>query len=58
LKLELKKQKGPILNTKFEMAKYLGALVTYYGTTSVMETLSTNKVTSKQLDSNRSNVCD
>jgi hypothetical protein len=35
------------------MAKYLGTLVTYYSTRSVMETLSTNKVTSKQLDFNR-----
>ncbi len=31
------------------MAKYLSTLVTYYGTGSVMETLSTDKVTSKQL---------
>jgi hypothetical protein len=34
-------------------AKYLGALVTYYDTGSVMETLSTDKVTSKQPDFNR-----
>jgi hypothetical protein len=35
------------------MAKYLGALVTYYSIGNVMETLSTDKVTSKQLDFNR-----
>jgi hypothetical protein len=29
------------------MAKYLGTLVPYYGTKSVMETLSIDKVTSK-----------
>jgi hypothetical protein len=45
-------RKGPILSTKTEMAKYLGALVTYYGIGSVMETLNTDKVASKQLDFN------
>jgi hypothetical protein len=34
------------------MAKYLDALVTYYGIRSVMETLSIDKVTSKQPDFN------
>ncbi len=53
LKLDMKERKGPILSKKFEMAKYLGALVIYYGTGSVMETLSTNKVTSKQPDFNQ-----
>jgi hypothetical protein len=53
LKLDMKERKGPILSAKSEMAKYLGALVTYYGTGSVMETLSTDKVTSKQPDFNR-----
>jgi hypothetical protein len=36
LKLDMKEQKGLILSAKFEMAKYLGALVTYYGTKSVI----------------------
>jgi hypothetical protein len=36
LKLDTKEQKGLILSTKFEMAKYLSALVTYYGTKSVI----------------------
>jgi hypothetical protein len=49
----MQKQKGPILSTKSEMAKYLSTLVTYYGTKSVMETLNIDKVTSKQLDFNR-----
>jgi hypothetical protein len=49
----MKKQKGPILSTKFEMAKYLSTLVTYYGTRNVMETLNIDKVTLKQLDFNR-----
>jgi len=48
LKLDMKEQKGLILSAKFEMAKYLGTLVTYYDIGSVMETLSTNKVASKQ----------
>jgi len=52
LKLDMKERKGSILSAKFEMAKYLGALVTYYDTGSVMETLSTDKVTSKQPDFN------
>jgi hypothetical protein len=47
LKLDMKEWKGPILNAKFEMAKYLG-VVTYYGTKSVMETFKNDKVTSKQ----------
>ncbi len=53
LKLDIIKQKGLILNAKSKMAKYLGTLLTYYGIESVMETLNTNKVTSKQLDFNR-----
>jgi hypothetical protein len=53
LKLNMKERKGPILSAKSEMAKYLGALVTYYDTGSVMETLSIDKVTSKQPDFNR-----
>jgi hypothetical protein len=53
LKLDMKERKGLILSGKSEMAKYLGALVTYYGIRSVMETLSTEKVTSKQPDFNR-----
>jgi hypothetical protein len=36
LKLDMKERKGLILNAKSEMAKYLGILVTYYGTGSVM----------------------
>jgi hypothetical protein len=52
LKLDMKEGKGLILSAKSEMAKYLGALVTYYGTGSVMETLSIDKVTSKQPDFN------
>jgi len=36
LKLDMKERKGLILNTKSEMAKYLGALVTYYDTGNVM----------------------
>jgi hypothetical protein len=47
LKLDMKKRKGSILSTKSKMVKYLGALVTYYGIESFMETLSTYKVTSK-----------
>ncbi len=53
LKLDMKERKGPILSAKFKMAKYLSALVTYYDIGSVMETLSTDKVTSKQPDFNR-----
>jgi hypothetical protein len=53
LKLDMKERKGPILSAKSEMAKYLGTLITYYGTGSVMETLNTDKVTSKQSDFNR-----
>jgi hypothetical protein len=53
LKLDMKEWKGPILSAKSEMAKYLGALITYYSIGSVMETLCTNNVTSKQLDFNR-----
>jgi len=34
------------------MAKYLGTLITYYDTGNVMEILSIDKVTSKQLDFN------
>ncbi len=52
LKLNMKKQKGPILSTKFKMAKYLGTFVTYYDIKSVMETLNIDKVTSKQSDFN------
>jgi len=47
LKLNMKKRKGSILSAKFEMIKYLGALVTYYSIKSVMETLSIDKVISK-----------
>jgi hypothetical protein len=48
----MKEQKGLILSTKSEMAKYLGTLITYYNTGIVMEILCTDKVTSKQLDFN------
>jgi hypothetical protein len=44
----MKERKGLILSAKSEMAKYLGTLATYYDIGSVMETLSTNKVASKQ----------
>jgi hypothetical protein len=47
-KLDMKERKGLILSAKSEMAKYLGTLATYYDIGSVMETLSTNKVASKQ----------
>ncbi len=47
-KLDMKEWKGLILNAMSEMAKYLGTLTTYYDIGSVMETLSTNKVASKQ----------
>jgi hypothetical protein len=53
LKLDMKEWKGSILNAKSETVEYLSALVTYYSTKSVMETLSTNKVISKQPDFNR-----
>jgi hypothetical protein len=36
VKLNMKERKGLILNTKSKMAKYLGALVTYYDTKSVI----------------------
>jgi hypothetical protein len=37
LKLDMKGWKGSILNAKSKMAKYLGALVTYYGIRNVMK---------------------
>lgn len=43
LKLDINEQKSKILHAKSEMAKYLGALVIYYGIGSV-EILSTDKV--------------
>jgi hypothetical protein len=49
----MKEQKGLILSTKSKMAKYLGALVTYYSTGNVMETLNTDKIPSKQLKFNQ-----
>ncbi len=42
-KLDMKEWKGPILSTKFEMAKYLGTLVTCYNTRNVMETLTSHQ---------------
>jgi hypothetical protein len=53
LKLDMKEQKGSILDRKSKMAKYLSALVTCYGMGNVMETLSIDKIMSKQLDFNQ-----
>jgi hypothetical protein len=48
LKLNMKERKSSISSAKSKMAKYLGTLITYYSTGNVMETLNTDKVTSKQ----------